>query len=87
MFLGRYDSLTFILLVTYPKMLNQNYFIELLKGNVLKVRIPSKPFQGVPIPDAVFTFRMGDPQYEIWIRRYSEQQKNLQNAPNEKMVG
>lgn len=58
-------------------MLKEPYFIELQKGNTLLVRMPSKPFQGKQLPDAVFTFRVGDPQYEIWADRYTQQQKHL----------
>ena len=57
-------------------MLKEPYFIELQKGNTLLVRVPSKPFQGVTLPDAVFTFRVGDPQYETWAIRYREQQNH-----------
>jgi hypothetical protein len=30
------------------------------------VRVHSTPWQGRQLPDAVFTFRPGDPQYEYW---------------------
>ncbi len=53
------------------------YMIEILRGNALKVKIRSKPIQGVTPPDAVFTFRIGEPQYEVWFRRYREQEARL----------
>lgn len=37
--------------------------------DVLHVRVVSKYAQ---IPDACFTFRPGDPQYEEWLARFSE---------------
>ncbi|MDO5553033.1 MAG: hypothetical protein Q4G68_04675 [Planctomycetia bacterium] len=54
-------------------MEEEKYQIELLNGKILRVRIPSKPFNGHRLPDAVFTFREGDPQYEMWSQRYKEQ--------------
>jgi hypothetical protein len=30
------------------------------------VRIPSRPNNGHTLPDAVFAFRLGDPQYPYW---------------------
>jgi hypothetical protein len=44
--------------------------IEMTREEVLRIRIPSKPFRGIPLPDAVFTFRVGDPQYDDWRARY-----------------
>ncbi len=32
------------------------------------------------LPDAVFTFRAGDPQYEHWQRQYREQEESAQPA-------
>jgi hypothetical protein len=34
-------------------------------GAVL-VRVPSRVVEGRALPDAVFTFRAGDPQYSFW---------------------
>lgn len=42
-------------------------------GSVI-VRVHSRPLEGQPLPDAVFTFREGDPQYEFWQDRYAERQ-------------
>lgn len=30
------------------------------------VRMPSRPNNGHTLPDAVFAFRLGDPQYHYW---------------------
>lgn len=54
----------------------ESYNIKQRKGNVLIVRVFSKPFRGQEIPDTVFTFRPGDPQYELWNKRYIEQTTN-----------
>jgi hypothetical protein len=40
-------------------------------GSVL-VRVHSTPWQGRQLPDAVFTFRPGDPQYEYWQQQLVE---------------
>lgn len=40
--------------------------IERRKDGALLVRMHSVDRQGRPLPDAVFTFRKGDPQYEYW---------------------
>jgi hypothetical protein len=34
-------------------------------GAVL-VRVPSAPSPALPLPDAVFAFRAGDPQFDRW---------------------
>lgn len=41
-------------------------------GAVL-VRMHSRDSRGQPLPDAVFTFRRGDPQYEYWDAKCREQ--------------
>ena len=41
-------------------------------GSVL-VRVRSYDRNGRPLPDAVFTFRPGDPQYSYWSQRADEQ--------------
>jgi hypothetical protein len=38
---------------------------------VLVVRVHSQDKQGRALPDAVFTFRLGDPQYECWAERFA----------------
>ncbi|MHB1034660.1 MAG: hypothetical protein ACYC35_08960 [Pirellulales bacterium] len=42
-------------------------------GAVL-VRVHSRPQNGRTLPDAVFTFRAGDPQYKVWERRLRERE-------------
>lgn len=41
-------------------------------GSVL-VRVPSRDRKGRQLPDAVFTFRVGDPQYDYWERQLHRQ--------------
>jgi hypothetical protein len=38
-------------------------------GAVL-VRVHSRDRQGRPLPDAVFAFRMGDPQFDYWQKQF-----------------
>lgn len=40
--------------------------IECRRNGILVVRVHSVDRMGRPLPDAVFTFRPGDPQYEYW---------------------
>ncbi len=42
--------------------------IERRNDGVLLVRVRSVERNGRRLPDAVFTFRRGDPQYEYWER-------------------
>ncbi len=46
--------------------------IEKRKNGTLIVRMHSRDTDGKPLPDAVFTFRPNDPQYELWMKRHSE---------------
>ncbi|MDO4569005.1 MAG: hypothetical protein Q4D38_01310 [Planctomycetia bacterium] len=50
----------------------ENYTIEERPNGVLLVRVHSVDSDGKPLPDAVFTFRPNDPQYEIWLKRHTE---------------
>jgi len=52
----------------------EKYTIERRPNGVLLVHVHSEGPDGQPLPDAVFTFRPIDPQYEIWSRRFAEQQ-------------
>jgi hypothetical protein len=40
--------------------------IEGRKDGSIIVRMHSNNRRGEPLPDAVFTFRVGDPQYDYW---------------------
>ncbi|NLX99384.1 MAG: hypothetical protein GXY83_24875 [Rhodopirellula sp.] len=42
--------------------------IERRSDGALLVRVRSSQKNGRRLPDAVFTFRRGDPQYEYWER-------------------
>jgi hypothetical protein len=48
--------------------------IDRRKDGSLLVRMHSVDRQGRPLPDAVFTFRKGDPQYEHWERQANQMQ-------------
>jgi hypothetical protein len=43
--------------------------IERRDDETLLVRVHSRNRQGRQLPDAVFTFRLGDPQYDYWASR------------------
>ena len=50
--------------------------IECRAHKVLVVRVRSCDRQGRPLPDAVFTFRPGDPQYDDWHERMRRQRRD-----------
>jgi hypothetical protein len=56
-------------MIAEVKKLDPEYLIERRPNGVLIVRIPSKRDCANPLPDAVFTFRVGDPQYDYWKRQ------------------
>lgn len=47
-----------------------DYSIERRENGVLIVKVHSRDAHGKPLPDAVFTFRPHDPQYEYWLKRF-----------------
>ena len=47
----------------------QNWLVERRDDGVVLVRVPSNGTFGMGLPDAVFSFRVGDPQYDYWQRQ------------------
>lgn len=47
----------------------ENWSIERRSDGAVVVRVRSRQRVGQWIPDAVFAFRLGDPQYGIWEQR------------------
>jgi hypothetical protein len=47
-------------------------------GAVL-VRVPPSRQTAPPLPDAVFTFRAGDPQFDFWAGQVAEQESQQQS--------
>ena len=43
--------------------------VERRSDGVVLVRVRSCDRQGCQLPDAVFTFRLGDPQYDYWVQQ------------------
>ena len=48
--------------------------IERRSDGAVVVRVPSLPHGSESIPDAVFAFRQGDPQYVYWDERLRHQE-------------
>ncbi|MCL4191738.1 MAG: hypothetical protein KJZ87_08320 [Thermoguttaceae bacterium] len=48
------------------------YDVERRRDGVILVRVHSPEKNGRRLPDAVFTFRRGDPQYEYWEERLNQ---------------
>ena len=55
-------------------MAEMSWIIERRDDSVLLVRIPSENRNGERLGDAVFSFRPGDPQYNLWEKRFNDQQ-------------
>jgi hypothetical protein len=43
-----------------------NWLVERRDDGVVLVRVPSTGAYSAGLPDAVFSFRAGDPQYDYW---------------------
>jgi hypothetical protein len=50
----------------------RSWDVERRNDGVLLVRVHSCNLQGRQLPDAVFTFRKGDPQYDYWERQFRD---------------
>lgn len=63
--------------MTYPGQTTDAYGwqIERRSDGAVLVRVPSREREGRRLPDAVFAFRSGDPQYGYWEQRLREQQE------------
>jgi hypothetical protein len=55
---------------------NSMWKIERRSDGAVVVRVPSPRAGDLPIPDAVFAFRQGDPQYIYW----DERLRDLENG-------
>ncbi len=54
----------------------QSWDVERRADGAVLVRVHSTDKTGDPLPDAVFTFRRGDPQFERWDRQYQLRQSS-----------
>lgn len=45
---------------------SDSWAVERRSDGAVLVRVPSDGTAGVPLPDAVFAFRAGDPQFTFW---------------------
>ncbi len=52
----------------------QSWDLERRSDGAVLVRVHSTDKRGERLPDAVFTFRRGDPQYERWDRQWQLRQ-------------
>ena len=51
-----------------PAMPLDSWDVQRRHDGAVLVRVHSRDRQGRELPDAVFTFRLGDPQYDYWER-------------------
>jgi hypothetical protein len=59
-----------------PELDWRNWILERRHDGAILVRVPSQRIDsdGTRLPDAVFSFRDGDPQFNIWSQRFDERQ-------------
>lgn len=57
---------------------NPPYRVERRADGAVVVRVPSRQQTPAPLPDAVFAFRDGDPQYAYWEQVLADQQHAAQ---------
>ena len=74
--------LTYGLVMVTSSMSVQQWKIERRANGVLIVRVPSENRNGEALPDAVFSFRAGDPQYQLWEQRFWEQGDEMESRTN-----
>lgn len=60
-------------MIAEAKKSDPEWLIERRADGVLIVRMLSRRDCANPLPDAVFTFRVGDPQYDYWKRQAAMQ--------------
>jgi hypothetical protein len=53
----------------------ENCLLERRGEDTILVRVPSTGSYGANLPDAVFTFRPGDPQYRFWQSELSKREE------------
>jgi hypothetical protein len=57
-----------------PDLEDLALIIQRRGDGALLVRVPSAPRNGSRLPDAVFSFRLGDPQYSFWAEMLAAQE-------------
>jgi hypothetical protein len=58
--------------VDTPSMGSNSWDIERRKDGAFIVRMHSSARDGRALPDAVFTFRTGDPQFSYWEQQWKQ---------------
>lgn len=64
-------------------MSTTRYKIERRKDGVLVVRVQSEVRNGEQLPDAVFSFRCGDPQYSEWEEKWRAQKNGSHDSDSD----
>jgi hypothetical protein len=60
----------------------ENCSLERRSDGAVIVRVHSRRVEPAPLPDAVFSFRAGDPQYVYWERQFRLRQRAAQDSAN-----
>jgi hypothetical protein len=58
---------------TTPAVPLDSWDLQRRSDGAVLVRVHSRDRQGRPLPDAVFSFQFGDPQYDYWERQLRQQ--------------
>ncbi|MGD0383123.1 MAG: hypothetical protein ABSA77_06340 [Thermoguttaceae bacterium] len=53
----------------------ESWDVDRRQDGAVLVRVHSSDRNGQRLPDAVFTFRLGDPQYNYWEEKYRKNAK------------
>ena len=61
--------------------------VERRDDETVLVRVHSSNRQGRPLPDAVFAFRYGDPQYDYWASQLLDRMRNQTQMRSRRAVG
>ena len=60
--------------VDEPAVDPRRCYLEQRPDGAIVVRVPSRAATGRALPDAVFAFRAGDPQFAFWQQQFSQVQ-------------
>jgi hypothetical protein len=63
------------ILTNSPSITTNCWEIQRRQDGALLVRVPSAARDGPQLPDAVFTFCLGDPQYSYWEQQWRERER------------
>jgi hypothetical protein len=64
---------------TDSSQLPDSWTVQRRADGAVLVRVPPRRQTAPPLPDAVFTFRVGDPQFDFWAGQVEQQESQHQS--------